>query len=41
MPHGQAHGHMHLDPASGDRRVSLAIWANGLLTVAQIAGGLL
>lgn len=41
MPHDHAHGHMHLDPASGDRRVRLAIWANGLLTVAQIAGGLL
>ncbi|GGO50423.1 cation diffusion facilitator family transporter [Roseovarius pacificus] len=35
------HGHAHLDPASGDRRVSLAIWANGLLTVAQIVGGIL
>ena len=34
------HGHAHLDPASGDRRVALAIWANGLLTVAQIAGGI-
>ena len=34
------HDHAHLDPASGDRRVSIAIWANALLTVAQIAGGL-
>lgn len=33
--------HAHLDPESGDRRVSIAIWANALLTVAQIAGGLL
>lgn len=39
MPHD--HGHAHLDPESGDRRVSLAIWANGLLTVAQIVGGVL
>ncbi|MHA6344599.1 cation diffusion facilitator family transporter [Roseivivax sp. CAU 1761] len=36
MPHD--HG---LDPESGDRRVTVAIWANALLTVAQIAGGLL
>ncbi len=34
------HGHTHLDPASGDRRVAVAIWANGLLTVAQIVGGI-
>lgn len=27
--HGHAgHGHAHLDPASGDKRVSIAIWAN-------------
>lgn len=39
MPHGE--GHTHLDASSGDRRVSLAIWANALLTVAQIIGGLL
>lgn len=38
MPHD--HGHAHLDPASGDRRVVIAIWANGLLTVAQVAGGI-
>lgn len=37
MPHGE--GHTHLDASSGDRRVSLAIWANALLTVAQIIGG--
>ncbi|HEC70526.1 MAG TPA: cation transporter, partial [Roseobacter sp.] len=36
MPHD--HG---IDPASGDRRVRIAIWANGLLTVVQIIGGLL
>ncbi|MEY8839881.1 cation diffusion facilitator family transporter [Cribrihabitans sp. XS_ASV171] len=39
MPHD--HGHAHLDPDSGDRRVSIAIWANALLTVAQIVGGIL
>ena len=39
MPHG--HGHAHIDPESGDRRVAVAIWANGLLTVAQIVGGIL
>ena len=39
MPH--AHGHAHIDPSSGDRRVSVAIWANALLTVAQIVGGIL
>ncbi|MCK0166148.1 cation diffusion facilitator family transporter [Jannaschia sp. S6380] len=39
MPHD--HGHAHIDPASGDRRVAVAIWANGLLTVAQIVGGIL
>jgi cobalt-zinc-cadmium efflux system protein len=35
------HDHAHLDPDSADRRVSIAIWANALLTVAQIGGGLL
>ncbi|CTQ34536.1 cation diffusion facilitator family transporter [Jannaschia rubra] len=39
MPHD--HGHTHIDPESGDRRVAVAIWANGLLTVAQIVGGIL
>ncbi len=39
MPHD--HGHAHLDPASGDRRVALAIAANAALTVGQIAGGIL
>ena len=41
MPHDH-HGHSHpaLDPESGDRRVAVAIWANGLLTVAQIVGGI-
>lgn len=40
MPHDH-HDHAHLDPATGDRRVAVAIWANGLLTVAQIIGGML
>ncbi|WP_333829276.1 cation diffusion facilitator family transporter [Pararhodobacter sp.] len=38
MPHDH-HGHTHLSAESGDRRVAIAIWANGLLTVAQVAGG--
>ncbi len=38
MPHD--HGHAHIDPQSGDRRVAVAIWANGLLTVVQIVGGI-
>jgi cobalt-zinc-cadmium efflux system protein len=39
MPHD--HGHAHIDAKSGDRRVSIAIWTNALLTVAQIVGGVL
>ncbi len=39
MPHD--HGHAHISAKSGDRRVSVAIWANALLTVAQIIGGIL
>lgn len=39
MPHD--HAHTHLSPESGDRRVSIAIWANALLTVAQIVGGIM
>lgn len=35
------HDHANIDPAAGDRRVSIAIWANALLTVAQIVGGFL
>lgn len=38
---GHHHDHPHPDPSSGDRRVSIAIWANGILTVAQIVGGIL
>lgn len=41
MPHDHhSHSYAHLDPSSGDRRVAMAIWANGLLTVAQIVGGI-
>lgn len=32
-------GHVHLDPASGDRRVAIAIWANAVLTIVQIIEG--
>lgn len=39
MPHD--HGHAHIDPNTADRRISIAIWANGLLTVAQVVGGIL
>ncbi|SDN94473.1 cation diffusion facilitator family transporter [Vreelandella arcis] len=35
------HGHHPIDPTSGDRRVTISIWANGLLTIAQIIGGIL
>ena len=36
-----AHDHAHMKPKAGDRRVAIAIWANGVLTVAQIVGGIL
>jgi cobalt-zinc-cadmium efflux system protein len=39
VPHD--HGHAPIDPIAGDRRVSIAIWANALLTLAQIIGGIL
>jgi len=39
MPHDP--GHVHIDPQLGDRRVQIAIWANALLTIAQIVGGIL
>ena len=38
MPHDHHH---HVSPDAGDRRVALAVGVNVLLTVAQIAGGLL
>mgnify|MGYP001137529766 FL=1 len=31
--------HTHFDLQSGDRRVAIAIWSNGLLTLAQVVGG--
>ncbi|SFP79862.1 cation diffusion facilitator family transporter [Tranquillimonas alkanivorans] len=39
MPHD--HSHHHLDAEAGDRKVALAVGVNLLLTVAQIAGGIL
>lgn len=39
VPHD--HGHTHIDAEFGDRRAAVAVWANGLLTVAQIVGGIL
>ena len=39
MPH-DPNDHAHLDMESGDRRVAVAIWTNGILTVAQIVGGI-
>ena len=39
MPH--QHEHKDIDLERGDRRVGIAIWANALLTVAQVIGGLL
>ncbi|MGR3755771.1 MAG: cation diffusion facilitator family transporter [Tranquillimonas sp.] len=42
MPHDHAHhGHSHLDPEAGDRRIVAAVGVNLILTVAQIAGGIL
>ena len=41
MGHSHHHDPSAFDPQSGDRRVSIAILANALLTVAQIIGGLL
>ncbi len=38
MPHD--HGTTQVAAKSGDKRVAIAIWANGLLTVAQVAGGI-
>ena len=38
-----SHNHVHsqIDLKSGDRRIHVAIWANALLTVVQIIGGIL
>jgi cobalt-zinc-cadmium efflux system protein len=41
MAHHHDHDHPHIDPTSADRRVSIAIWANGLWTIAQVVGGIL
>lgn len=35
------HHHVHIDPKDGDKRVAIAIWANGLLTIAQVIGGIM
>ena len=34
------HEHVHMSPETKDKRVAVAIWANGILTLAQIAGGI-
>ncbi len=39
MPHDHA-SHRATADRAGDRRVLVAIWANGLLTLAQVAGGI-
>lgn len=41
MAHSPRHHHHHVDPESGDRRVAIAVGVNLILTVAQIAGGLI
>merc|ERR1711964_60616 len=38
---GMSHDHVHIPPETKDKRVAIAIWANGILTVAQIVGGIL
>ena len=35
-----SHEHVHMSPETKDKRVAVAIWANGILTLAQIAGGI-
>ncbi|MHA7869239.1 MAG: cation diffusion facilitator family transporter [Salipiger thiooxidans] len=40
MPHDHHHHHHHVDPAAGDGRLIGAIAVNLLLTVAQVAGGI-
>lgn len=35
-----SHEHVHMSPETKDKRVAVAIWANGILTIAQIAGGI-
>lgn len=42
MPHDHSgHHHHHIDPEAGDLRVAIAIAVNFILTLAQIAGGIL
>ena len=42
MPHDHnGHHHHHIDPEAGDLRVAVAIAVNFILTLAQIAGGIL
>src|SRR5690606_41582201 len=35
-----SHDHVHMPPETKDKRVAIAIWANGILTLAQIGGGI-
>ncbi|OFE12461.1 cation diffusion facilitator family transporter [Pseudohongiella acticola] len=35
-----SHEHNHMSPESKDKRVAIAIWANAILTFAQIGGGI-
>lgn len=35
-----SHDHEHMPADTGDKRVAIAIWANGILTLAQIGGGI-
>ena len=35
-----SHDHVHIPPETKDKRVAIAIWANGILTLAQIGGGI-
>ena len=35
-----SHDHVHMRPETKDKRVAIAIWANGILTLAQIGGGI-
>ncbi|MGP6087518.1 cation diffusion facilitator family transporter [Antarctobacter jejuensis] len=41
MPHGRHHHHHQVDPDAGDARMAAAVGVNLLLTVAQVAGGIL
>jgi len=41
MPHDHHHHHPHIDPEAGDRRVIWAVAVNMILTIVQVAGGIL